>query len=105
MSKCSLNNDAFVIKWIGTLDSQKAAQEARVVAVVRRQLAERGIHREVAATEDLREAGLSSFDMVTLVLSLEAEFDLTIPETEITPTNFRTIEAIGMLMTTLSNHP
>ena len=40
-------------------------------------------------------------DMVSLMLAVEAEFDLTIPETDMTLDNFRTIAAVDTLVTTL----
>jgi len=42
--------------------------------------------------------------MVNLMLSIEAEFDLEIPEIDITPANFRSISAISNLVTTLLNN-
>ena len=75
----------------------------RVVGVVQRLLAERSISRPLSSDEDLREVGLSSLDMVNVMLSVEAEFDLEIPEIEITPANFRSISTITRLVTALLN--
>jgi acyl carrier protein len=75
--------------------------EQRVVVVVHRVLVERSVHRTVAADDDLREAGLTSLDMITLVLLLEAEFGFLIPEASIMPANFRSIAAITSLVTAL----
>ena len=72
-----------------------------VTAVVRRMLIERSIDGTVTAEADLREIGLTSLDMVDLVLSVECEFDLQIPEAQITPANFRSISAIDALVTAL----
>ena len=66
-------------------------------------LAERSIHGAVAADADLREIGLTSLDMVDLVLSVESEFDLRIPEAQITPANFRSIATIDALVKSLRN--
>jgi acyl carrier protein len=49
----------------------------------------------------LRDAGLTSMDMVNLVLAVESEFDLMIPETSITPANFRSVAAISTLIDVL----
>ena len=70
----------------------------RVDAVVQRVLLDREIRRAVAPDEDLRETGLTSLDMVSLVLSVEAEFDLKVPDGDITPANFRSIAAIRGLV-------
>jgi acyl carrier protein len=75
--------------------------EQRVVVVVHRVLAERSVHRAVAADDDLREAGLTSLDMISLVLLLEAEFAFLIPEASIMPANFRSISAITSLVAAL----
>jgi acyl carrier protein len=75
--------------------------ERRVVVVVQRVLAERSVHHTVAAEDDLREAGLTSLDMISLVLLLEAEFGFLIPETSIMPANFRSVSAITSLVTAL----
>ncbi|MCB1487054.1 MAG: acyl carrier protein [Bauldia sp.] len=50
---------------------------------------------------DLVEIGLTSVDMVNLMLAVEAEFDITIPPFDITPENFRSIETIHALVTRL----
>ena len=72
--------------------------------VVQRLLAERSISRQVSSDDDLREVGLTSLDMVNLMLSVEAEFDLEIPEVDITPANFRSISTISRLVIALLNH-
>ena len=73
----------------------------RVTTVVKRLLAERSISRAIAPGDDLRDAGLTSMDMVNLVLSVESEFNLMIPETSITPAHFRSVEAISSLVRSL----
>jgi acyl carrier protein len=72
-----------------------------VTEVVRRMLRERSIDGTVSADADLREIGLTSLDMVDLVLSVECALDLQIPEAQITPANFRSISAIDALVSTL----
>jgi acyl carrier protein len=73
----------------------------RVVDVVQRLLKERSINRPVGSNDDLRAVGLTSLDMVNLMLSVEAEFDLEIPESHIKPTNFRSISTVASLVTAL----
>ncbi|HEY2379379.1 MAG TPA: phosphopantetheine-binding protein [Gemmatimonadaceae bacterium] len=73
----------------------------RIAGVVRRLLAEHSVDRAIGPDEDLRQAGLSSLDMVSLVLSIEEEFDLMVPEVSIMPSNFRSIAAIGRLVESL----
>src|SRR5690349_17139759 len=75
----------------------------RVAAVVAQILEQRSIGRPVTADDDLRKTGLSSLDMVKLMLAVEAEFDLKIPDAEMTPQNFRSISAIEALVAALSS--
>ena len=80
--------------------SSNSAAE-RVISVVQRLLTQRSISRAITPADDLRDAGLTSMDMVNLVLSVESEFNLMIPETSITPAHFRSVEAISSLVRTL----
>jgi len=73
----------------------------RIASVVQRLLAERSISRPISSEADLREVGLTSLDMVNLVLAVENEFDLTIPEADITPANFRSVSTISSLISRL----
>ena len=75
--------------------------QARVAAVVRRLLADRSLNTAVKPDDDLRAAGLTSLDMISLVLAVEAEFGLLVPETHIKPDNFQSVTAISGLVTTL----
>ena len=75
--------------------------ETDASCLVHRILKQQSIDRPVAATDDLREIGLSSLDMVELVLSVEAEFNVRIPEAAITPANFRSIASIDALIDSL----
>lgn len=79
-----------------------ASNEARISSLVQRLLAERSIDRRVLPDDDLREAGLSSLGLVSLVLAVESEFDLVVPEASITPGNFRSVSTIDRLVARLS---
>ena len=78
-----------------------AIYQNAITDVVHRMLKQRSIDRQALPEENLRDVGLSSLDMVELVLSVESELDLTIPEAAITPRNFRSIAAIDALVTAL----
>ena len=82
-------------------DFSNGTSGSSVIAVVRRMLIERSLDAAVTADADLREVGLTSLDMVDLVLSVESELDLQIPEAQITPANFRSIAAIDALVSAL----
>lgn len=49
----------------------------------------------------LSELGMSSIKMVSLMLAVEAEFDLTIPQGDITPDNFRSVSSVEGLLARL----
>jgi acyl carrier protein len=70
----------------------------RIGELVRRILAERSITRPFTPHDDLREVGLTSLDMVNLVLAVESALAVTIPEAEITPGNFRSVVSIEALV-------
>jgi acyl carrier protein len=79
----------------------ETSSNAAVVDVVRRILEARAIAQPALPQDDLREAGLTSLDMVSLVLSVESEFGIKIPEREITSANFRSIATIETLVARL----
>jgi len=77
----------------------------RITTTVMRLLQQRNVTRDIGPEDDLREAGLTSMDMLNLVLAIEGEFDITIPESGINPANFRTITAISSLVRSLLPAP
>ena len=83
------------------IESNARALEQKIAGLVQRLLVEHSINRVVAVDDDLRLAGLSSLDMVSLVLTVEEEFGVMVPETGITPANFRSIAAISRLVESL----
>jgi acyl carrier protein len=72
---------------------------ARIAEIVAAMLAKRGNAIKPSPSQNLREAGLTSLDMVNLMLAIEAEFDIEIPQSAMTPANFDTIAAIDSLVT------
>ena len=72
---------------------------ARIAEIVAAMLAKRGNAIMPTASQNLRDAGLTSLDMVNLMLAIEAEFDIEIPQSAMTPANFDTIAAIESLVT------
>ena len=81
------------------LDGSAATARGRLAALVMRILEENSIKRAtVSSTAQLSELGLSSLDMVRLMLSVEAEFGVTIPPSDITPSNFYSIASIEALL-------
>jgi acyl carrier protein len=70
----------------------------RVAILVRTLLAKRLIERPVGYDDDLSESGLSSLDLVDLMLAVEAEFGLKIPDLDMRPISFRSIARIDALI-------
>jgi len=83
-------------------DGSANPRGVRISSVVASILARRAIQVSVAPLQDLREAGLTSLDLVNLMLAVEAEFDIEIPQADMTPENFRSIEAIEQLVAALA---
>ena len=79
-------------------DQSTALLRDRLVELVKELLAKHSITRPVSVDEQLTQAGLSSIDMVNLMLAVEAEFDVMIPPADITPENFRSVATIEGLM-------
>lgn len=70
----------------------------RVIALVADILEKNEVRIEVMPTSRLTDIGMTSMDMVNLMLAVEAEFDLTIPQTDITPDNFQSPQSIERLV-------
>ena len=83
------------------LDRHMNSATDRVTALVNRMLTECSLPFPAFPDADLRSTGLGSLDMVNLVLSVESEFDLSIPDADITPARFQSIATIATLVTAL----
>jgi acyl carrier protein len=83
------------------LDRINTNPTERVAQLVRQLMARRSIDRLVGYDDSLSECGLSSLDFVNLMLAVETEFDIKIPDRDMTPSNFRSIAQIDKLVGTL----
>jgi acyl carrier protein len=70
----------------------------RILVLVRAILEQNSIAAEVHPESRLVDVGLTSMDMVNLMLSVEAEFDFTIPQAEITPENFQSVKTLERMI-------
>jgi acyl carrier protein len=70
----------------------------RILILVKAILEQNSITSEVHPESHLVDIGLTSMDMVNLMLSVEAEFDFTIPQSEITPENFQSVKALELMI-------
>jgi len=72
----------------------------RIIKLVKGILAQNSLSAEVTLQAKLVDVGLTSMDMVNLMLGVEAEFDFTIPQVEITPENFQSVETLERMVAT-----
>jgi len=82
----------------GEMQQLTASVQDRVLSVVKAILKESEIIAEVHSESRLVDIGLDSMDLVALMLKVEAEFDLTIPQPEITPENFQSVKSLEVLV-------
>ena len=76
----------------------------RIIALVKSILAQNAITAEVNPETLLVDVGLTSMDMVNLMLGVEAEFDFTIPQSEITPENFQSVNTLQQMIINQRKH-
>ena len=84
------------------LESTAGESRERVTRLVREILERNSIAPPASLGDALVDIGLSSIDLVNLMLAVEAEFDLTIPQSELTVENFRSITTIIDLLDRLT---
>jgi acyl carrier protein len=72
--------------------------QSRILALVKAILEQNSIAAQVDPESRLVDVGLTSMDMVNLMLGVEAEFDFTIPQSEITPENFQSIKTLELMI-------
>ena len=77
----------------------------RIGSILRGVLSKGALSPSVSPSEPLPEAGVSSMDMVSLMLAIEAEFELFIPPEDVNPKNFRSIESIASMVGVLLDLP
>ncbi|KRR16766.1 acyl carrier protein [Bradyrhizobium lablabi] len=70
----------------------------RVLFVVRSVLEQNAIKADIHPESRLVDIGLDSMDMVALMLKVEAEFDLILPQPEITPENFQSVRTLEVMI-------
>jgi acyl carrier protein len=80
------------------LDRTNNHSTGRITRLVRELLVKRSIDRPIGDEDSLTENGLSSLDIVNLMLGVETEFAIKIPDRDMTPSNFRSIAQIDRLV-------
>ena len=81
--------------------TDSSVQEERIEAIVRTFIRHWPSGQTIDIDGNLSELGLSSMDMVNLLLAVEAEFNITVPGTNLSPEHFRTIRTIDRLVSQL----
>ena len=80
------------------MQTSNANVRDRILDLVKAILEQNSIAVEVDPESRLVNVGLTSMDMVSLMLGVEAEFDFTIPQSEITPENFQSVKTLEVLI-------
>ena len=80
------------------MQSQNVDVRTRIIALVKVILEQNAISAEVTPEALLVDVGLTSVDMVNLMLGVEAEFDFAIPQDEITLENFQSVETLQRMV-------
>ena len=73
----------------------------RIIGLVERILERPAGAAPLPVLARLNELGMSSMKMINLMLAIEVEFDLSIPQTDITPENFDSIASVETLVVKL----
>src|ERR1700733_15220496 len=91
-------------RWKIQMQAATTDVQNRVMALVKAILDQNAITATVDADTRLVDVGLTSMDTVNLMLGVEAEFDFTIPQSEITPENFQSVETLQQMIVNQRKH-
>jgi acyl carrier protein len=86
-----------IVRWESKMPVVNDVQ-GRLLALVKSILDQNAIAANLEPATLLVDVGLTSMDMVNLMLAVEAEFDFTIPQADITPENFQSVETLKRLV-------
>lgn len=75
-----------------------AAVESKILALVESILTQNGLSGDIKRDTTFADAGLTSMEMVNLMLAVESEFDMTLPQSDITPENFTSTATVAQLV-------
>jgi len=74
----------------------------RLIALIRQILGPPAASRPLPIDARLSDLGMSSLKMVNLMLAMEVQFNLAIPQADITPDNFASIATVEALIVRLT---
>ena len=78
-----------------------ATVSERLIGLVRQTLGQPAASRPLPIDARLSDLGLSSIKMINLMLAIEIEFNIAIPQNDITPENFASISTVERLVANL----
>lgn len=70
----------------------------RTMGLARSIAARHAIKMDFGRDDALVDVGLSSLDLVNLMVAVESEFDILIPPAYLTPKNFHSVDAIARMV-------
>lgn len=88
----------------GRFATSSLTTRGRLLTLVRKAIGAPGANRPLAVDARLAELGISSIKMVGLMLAIEAEFDVTIAQSQITPENFASIASIEAMIERIASN-
>ncbi len=80
------------------MEASTADIRSRVLTVIQNILKQNAIVTDVHPEMQLVDIGLNSTDMVALMLGVEAEFNMILPQPEITPENFKSVRTLESMI-------
>ena len=83
---------------VRTSASASLTPRERLIAVVRQILGPGAASSPMPIDARFSELGLNSIKMVSLMLAIETEFELAIPQDDITPENFTSIATVETMI-------
>jgi acyl carrier protein len=88
------------------VDSQSQGVSERLVGLVKQVLGPGTSTPDTFPMDaQLSDLGVSSLKMVNLMLAVEMEFDISIPQADITPENFHSLATINALVMRIRGKP
>ena len=83
------------------MEASAADIRSRVLTVIQNILKQNAMVADVQPEMQLVDIGLNSTDMVALMLGVEAEFNMILPQPEITPENFKSVRTLESMIVKL----
>lgn len=83
----------------------QSSTRERLIGLIRQILGPAGGARPMPIDARLSDLGMSSIKMVKLMLAIEVEFNLAIPQADITPESFESIASVEAMLTRLGESP